>query len=325
MRRSSSFVVLLILLAFAAMSCGEGGTSASEAEAPSATATEGGSVDPQTFAAQVASTDLWAGDPQEVQVGVFSSTNDGVSLLTGGTIDVRFSPYQGASGTPVEGTARYVPAPGTRGDADTSPTLTTPDIGRGVYQADATFDAAGVWQADVSFSLGGSPVQLSTQFQVGGQPSLPAPGQRALKTENLTMDAKGDPQAIDSRALDGAPVPDPELHRHTIAEAISDRVPSLVLFATPVYCQSQFCGPATDALQAIADARPDDAYYIHVEIWKDYAAGEINQAARDWLFRDDNLTEPWLFLIGSDGKILGRWGPLFDPEDVRVALDTAVG
>ena len=29
--------------------------------------------------------------------------------------------------------------------------------------------------------------------------------------------------------------------------------------------------------------------------------------------RNGDLTEPWLFLIGSDGTILDRWCPLFDP------------
>ena len=46
----------------------------------------------------------------------------------------------------------------------------------------------------------------------------------------------------------------------------------------------------------------------------------MNRAAADWLLRDDDLTEPWLFLIGADGTIVDRWGPLFDPAQVRDAL-----
>ena len=33
------------------------------------------------------------------------------------------------------------------------------------------------------------------------------------------------------------------------------------------------------------------------------------------------MTEPWLYLIGPDGVIADRWGPLFDPEQVAAALD----
>ena len=70
------------------------------------------------------------------------------------------------------------------------------------------------------------------------------------------MSSHVDPAAIDSRAQGGAPVPDLELHRATIAGAIAAHRAALVLFATPVYCMSQFCGPSTDALEQIAKTGP---------------------------------------------------------------------
>jgi hypothetical protein len=309
-------ILFAVGLALSATACAAGSSTSTSASGGSS-----GSVDPSTFAAQVASTDLYVGPPQAVQIGVFSSDGNGVSLLTSGTIDMQIAPSQGG-GAATAATARYVPAPGTAGSASGTPALTTPDVARGVYQADdVRFDAPGVWEAAVSFTLDGTPVRLSTQFQVKAEPALPAPGQEAFRTQNLTMDSKVDPQAIDSRAIDGAKVPDPELHQHTIAQAIAAGKPALVLFSTPVYCQSQFCGPSTDALEEIAKAHPNEADYIHVEIWGDYAKGEINAAAKQWLFRNGDLTEPWLYLIGPDGKIVQRWGPLFDPEEVVRALD----
>jgi hypothetical protein len=131
------------------------------------------------------------------------------------------------------------------------------------------------------------------------------------------------PEAIDSRAQDGAPVPDPELHRWTIARAIAQHRPALVLFATPLYCTSQLCGPSVDGLAALAQAHPDKAVYIHVEIWRDYQNSVINRAAADWLWPDrtKDFTEPWLFLIGADGSVLDRWSPLFDPAEVAAELE----
>ena len=89
-----------------------------------------------------------------------------------------------------------------------------------------------------------------------------------------------------------------------------------------MYCQSQFCGPTVDALAEVAADGPADAAYIHVEIWHDFQASEINRAAADWLLRDGDLTEPWLFLIDRDGTIVDRWGPLFDPDEVRAELSS---
>jgi hypothetical protein len=281
--------------------------------------------DPATFAAEVASIDLWAGDPQHVQIGVFSATETaGIQLVTGGTLQITFGPFgEEAPGSAVE--ARYLPAPGTAGDASSPLGLTSPDTARGVYQADdVVFDEAGIWQADVAFEVDGTPVALRTQFEVLEEPHLPAPGQPALASDSLTMqDAGADPAAIDSRAVEGGRVPDPELHGLSIEDAIGSGSPTLVLFATPVYCQSQFCGPDVEWLEDLAAERPKDATYLHVEIWQDYQAQALNEAAAEWLYRDDELTEPWLFLIDAEGTIAERWGPLFDPTDVEAALDRA--
>lgn len=308
-------ILLLPLLALIAAACSSDTTATVSPNA-------GAGAGAETFALQIASSDLYADAPQRVQFGIFSSTEErGVLLLTSGEIDVTLAPFADGAGTPSAGSARYVGAPGTGGDPAAPPALTAPDVARGVYQLEASFDAAGVWQADVSFDVDGSPISLSTQFQVAEAPALPAVGDKALRTDNLVVGSDADPQAIDSRATDGVPVPDPELHASTIAQAIADGEPALVLFATPVYCQSQFCGPTVDALEDIATSRPKAAVYIHVEIWEDFAKSTVNQAAADWLLRDGNLTEPWLYLIGPDGRIVDRWGPLFDPAEVELALD----
>jgi hypothetical protein len=287
-----------------------------------------GGADPTTFAVQVASTDLYVGAPQRISIGIFRSSDaGGVELVTSGTVELTMGPFEGGTGTEVSGTARYVPAPGTGGDAEGILQLTAPDLARGVYQLeDVTFDAAGIWQADVRLSIEGEALTLSTQFPVNERPALPAPGDRALATENLTADSKGvDLSSVDSRAMDGAPLPDPELHETTIAEALAAHRPILVLFATPVYCQSQFCGPTSDALQALAASGPRDAAFIHVEIWHDYQASSVNQAAADWLLRNGDMTEPWLYLIDRRGVIVDRWTPLFDVSQVTDELARVAG
>ena len=291
------------------------GTSTSAGTSPSQANT--------TFALEVASSDLYVGAPQRVQVGVISSTDQGLQQLTGGAIPISLVPTDG--GNAIAGQAHYVPAPGT--PSAPTPTLTPPSHARGVYQLDdVTFPTAGVWEARLSFTAGDQPIDLTSQFAVADTPALPAPVQPALRSDNLTLaDTDVNPQAIDSRAQDGAKVPDPSLHRDTIAGAIAAGRAALVLFATPVYCTSQFCGPTTDALEAIAKTGPKNADYIHIEIYNDYAKSIINKAAGEWLLRNGSLTEPWLYLIGPDGTIVDRWSPLFDPAQVQAELEKVAG
>lgn len=308
------------LLAAACSGNGDATTSTPSTAASDATA---------TFSAQVASSDLATSSPEEVQVGVFSSTaEEGVQLLSYGQVDVAFS-YLGADGSdaPSAGpstTADFVPAPGDAPLDAEGPTLTNPAEVAGVYVTpDISFPQSGIWNASVTASVdGGAPFALDAAFTVYADHRIPAPGDAALATKNHTIDSKGVPAvAIDSRAQDGAEVPDPGLHDSTIAEGLRQGRPMLVQFATPVYCQSQFCGPDVEWLEGFAAERPDDAAYIHVEVWNDYQAQAVNEAAAAWLYRDEELTEPWLFLIDAKGDIAARWGPLFDPAGVERELD----
>jgi hypothetical protein len=217
----------------------------------------------------------------------------------------------------------YVPTPGTP-EGSGAATATLPSEARGVYQAeDVTFDRAGFWQLDVTADVQGLGVRRArTTFPVLEDAAYPAPGEPALETENLTMDsADAPPGAIDSRAVNEGEVPDPELHEWTIARAIEEGRPALVVFSTPVYCASQFCGPVTDVVQGLAERYADRAVFIHVEIWRDFDNQVLNRGAADWLYRDDNLTEPWVYLIDGDGIVVDRWATLFREDEVAARLE----
>lgn len=288
---------------------------------------DGGPTTPPLFSVEVASADLYAGVPQRFLAGLLAPEG---RLVSFGTVEMRFA-YTGTVEEPTqpqpgpEATAAFVPVPGTPDGGAAGPSLTLPSEGRGVYQAEGvTFDRAGIWQVTVSADIAigdGSPQTATASFFVGEEPALPAPGQPALRTENLTVDSKDAPEgAIDSRAVERGRIPDVELHRWTIAAAIAQGRPALVVFATPTFCISRFCGPVTDAVAKLARRYGDRAVFIHIEIWRDHDNGVINRAAADWLLRDGDLVEPWLFLIGADGDVADRWGVLFDPDEVAEEL-----
>jgi hypothetical protein len=283
-----------------------------------------------SYAASMASTWHYVGGPQRVQVGVVASGADGVQPVTQGSIELAFA-FVGDGGGDTGGatnvTATYVPVPGTPGTGD-APTVI--DGASGVYEAeDVTFDRPGLWRTRVILEIDGVRRELTAEFPVDPQSRIPAPGMRAPRTDTLTLTSRVRPGAIDSMADGGGEIPDPELHEISIAQALDRGRPTLVLFGTPAYCQSRFCGPEVTTLQRIAAEHPQDAEYVHVEIWKEYRPNDgvqvVNEGAADWLLREragaPEMTEPWLYLIGPDGIILERWGPLFDVEEVEAALE----
>jgi hypothetical protein len=312
---------LAALLLAAACSGDEAPTSdpTSEGGAP-----EGGAVE---LYAEVASTDLVAGDDERLLVGLLQQPDN--LYLSFGEVEMTFS-YLGTEEDPVDleplgtATARFVPTPGgPRPDPGAPPALVPPSEGRGVYQSEAVFADAGFWQVDVEAALAdGRTATGSASFPVLSEPALPAPGDEALRTRNHTVGAKGVPEAaIDSRAAATGEVPDRALHEWTIAGAREQGVPAVVSFATPAYCESRFCGPVVDEVAGLQRRFGDRAAFLHIEIWRDYERSVLNQAAADWLYRNDTLSEPWLYLIGADGTIEDRWGPLFDPAEIEAALE----
>lgn len=276
--------------------------------------------------AEVGSYDVAAGEKSRLLVGLFTGDELFVSY---GTVDMSFA-FLGegqASATPEPGpsaTGKFLLVPETESLADPPerPIATPASRGRGVYAAQVNFDRPGFWEVTVRADVEGRGQLVATgAFEVLEEHRVPAPGERAPKTDNLTRASTDAPRAaVDSRWGNGEPLPDPELHTTTIANAIRAHRPALIVFSTPVYCVSRFCGPITDMVQDLARDYGDRAEFIHVEIWRNFENSVINRGAADWLLRDDDLREPWVFLIGRDGVIDQRWDNVATRQEIEPFL-----
>ncbi len=284
----------------------------------------GGSVKASAddLAVQVASYDLATGAPTRFIVGLITVDQ---RLIGYGTVDLRFSyvgtkeggaqptpfgPVVKASYLPIHGSVVPSPPPATAQVVRSSDT-------RGVYGAQTTFDRPGFWEVEATATVDGKTQRGKGAFAVNPRHAFPGPGDEALPTETFTLTTPDVPRpAIDSRA-GGGEIPDPDLHRTSIAAALAAKRPIVAVFATPVYCTSRFCGPITDMVDELAHQYADRADFIHVEIWRDFQNKTINKTAAEWVLRDDALQEPWVFVIGADGRIAAR----FDNVVTRTELE----
>ena len=303
----------LLAAALSATACGGGASGG------------GGAAKSGGLAAEVASFDLAAGPAGRFIVGLLTGDQEFVSY---GSVHLRFT-YEGrgekgARSLPgPEATAPFISLPGSpAAGSRRGPAPVPSSAGKGVYGAQVAFDRAGFWKVAVSARLVGEgrPRTATAAFPVRDKHAIPAPGDPAVPSENLTVGTPNVPtKAIDSRA-EGADVPDRELHQTTIARALSLHRPAVVVFATPVYCTSRFCGPVTDMVQELARAYADRASFIHVEIWQDFEKQQLTKAAGEWLFRNNDLNEPWVFVIGADGRITARLDNVVTREEVEPLL-----
>ena len=328
-RRLERFACIALLVAIPA-SCAGPAQSALSIPSPSG----------QDIVAEVVSYQLVANQPGRLLVALLTADNRWLSF---GSLGVSFEYLGDAVGTPsspsttastaspfpgvvaADATAQFLPIPGSPQGEGRTPTLTFAADGRGVYAVEPiVLPRAGYWQVIARGKLGdGSQFTADAAFTVLKTPSVITVGALALHTHNPVIGETGvAPQAIDSRAAGGEPIPDPELHATSIAAAIEAGHPALVVFSTPVYCVSQFCGPITDLVAELAAEYHDRADFIHVEIYQDFQAGRVNQAARDWLqTADGDLREPWTFLIGADGRIAASWDTVVTRSEIEPLLN----
>lgn len=279
------------------------------------------------LAPQVASYDLAVGT-QRFTLGLLTQEAE---LVGGGEVNFKFA-YLGtrteqvAGEVVAESAAAFLPIPP---DAN-APTPAVPDspsvlagpLSTGVYSTEATFDRAGFWGVLVEAEMQGEVWTGRTTFEVYEQHRFPAVGDQAPRSENLTIHSEGvPPTAVDSRAREGQQIPAPELHSLTVAESIASGTPTLVVISTPTYCVSRFCGPITDMVQALAGDFTGTVNFIHIEVWRDFEAQQVNEAAAEWVLRDQALLEPWVFLIGGDGTIVERWDNVATRGEIEPALN----
>ena len=112
--------------------------------------------------------------------------------------------------------------------------------------------------------------------------------------------------------------PDPALYRSSIADALTAKAPFVVVFATPKYCVSRTCGPVVDVVSAVRREHAGSGIrFIHVEIYEDNdpALGE-NRWVKEWKLP----SEPWVFLVGSDGKIRDRFEGTVSVRELDAAV-----
>jgi hypothetical protein len=189
--------------------------------------------------------------------------------------------------------------------------------GAGVYVALPNFDVAGQWRAEITaLRPDGAHGVTTIPFDVSATPLAPGPGQPAPRTHNLILADVPDASYIDS----GNP-PD-DMHSISIADAIAQHRPTLVIFASPAFCTSRICGPEVDVVRSLEPDYQGRLTFIHVEVYTNFkpdpAKRTYSQAVLDWRLQ----SEPWIFLIDSRGVIQSRFEGPAARDEVKAAIDS---
>ena len=323
LRRAPALFVAAALALTACSSGTDGGDQDADGDAPQP------EVADQELAVVVASYDVAVGEDRRLLAGVL--TPDAAQLAFG---EVTFELGHlgdepgGEAELETATTARYLPVLGLEPQIEPTdqPTVLVGQPGTGVYEARVDLDEPGYYGLRITAELDdGTTREGRTTFEVVPEPEVPDVGDEAPRSENLTIadvEAGDAPAvAVDSRAQgEGAEVPAPHLHDTTVAEALDEGRPVVVILSTPTYCVSTFCGPLTEELAAVAETHEDVADFVHIEVWRDFEEQQLNEAAAEWIQTESGGNEPWVFLVDGDGIVQGRWDNVLDLDDLEARL-----
>jgi hypothetical protein len=186
-----------------------------------------------------------------------------------------------------------------------------------VYETEVPFDRKGSWAVLVVTQTGNTYVAAPASVQVATKKAdkIPDVGEQAPKVETDTLaSVGGNEDLLDTRT------PPSDMHERSFDEVVGTK-PVVLLFSTPQLCQSRVCGPVTDIALQMKAEYGDRMEFIHQEVYADNRPdGGLRQPLQAFRLR----TEPWLFVVGADGKITARLEGSFGLNAFEDALKTAL-
>ena len=190
-----------------------------------------------------------------------------------------------------------------------------------MYVANLELPRAGFWGAEVTFATGGRQQRHRMRFAV--QPATPEPAVGAAAPASTQKTLR---DGIPLSDLDSSAVPQRALHELTIAEAVQSGKPSVIAFATPAFCQTRFCGPVVEQVVVPAAQRYGERINaLHVEPF-DVPAARSGSLKPEAVMNEWGLqTEPWVFVVGKDGRVREKFEGVLSPEELTAAIDRALG
>ncbi len=190
--------------------------------------------------------------------------------------------------------------------------------GKGVYTTNANFTESGRWGIGINLFYNNEPHKISASIIVTAKSKTPPIDSQAPIVETRTYSSFQKISEITS-----APIPHIPLYKISLKDSLESKTPTIILFATPAFCQTGTCGPQLDIIKNLSLKWHDEFNFIHSEIYSnlneldgDISNAKISKAATAW-----NLpSEPWTFVIDSSGKIVSKFEGFTTEEELEKSI-----
>jgi hypothetical protein len=173
-------------------------------------------------------------------------------------------------------------------------------------------ESPGPWGLAADLTLAdGTKTRAQFAVQVAEVNQSPALGEQAPASFNRTLNS-----VEDIGQLTSGQDPEPGLYQMTVAEAIHSGDPTVVILATPAFCQTKICAPVVRSVETVYDEFGQDVNFIHLEIYKEFDPLVAADEVEEWGI----TSEPWTFILDRTGKVVFRLGGPVSPRELTESL-----
>jgi hypothetical protein len=158
----------------------------------------------------------------------------------------------------------------------------------------------------------GAKIQAVGILDVAAHSRSPATGAKAPRSATPTL------ATAPARQITTARPPDLPLLRYSISGSLAAHRPFAVTFATPKFCTSRVCGPVVDVMGAVRrQFARRGIRFIHVEV---FTGNDPQRGYNRWMRQWGLSTEPWVFLVGSDGRVKAKFEGSVSQAELAAAV-----
>jgi hypothetical protein len=201
--------------------------------------------------------------------------------------------------------------------------------GKAAYVAEMTLPRPGGYDATITLDgpagrIGSAGFVMVAREQSPTPPvGAPAPSVRTP----IAADVGGNLQLISSDVF-----PDPRFYEHSVDELLAAHKPFVFTIYSPAFCPTTACGPLLRYMKELAPEFPAMTF-VHAEpyvmrdlggrIQPEYEGNGYAWAA--WSQAYGIPVEPYVFVVGADGRIVASFELIVGSDEIRAAIRTATG
>ena len=207
-------------------------------------------------------------------------------------------------------------------DADAQ-RIQSPDGLTTIYTHDRDFELPGLWGVEVEARLtnGEAAKQRIGVEILEESPTLSSGDETPYMHTQVLRDV-----GMDASQLTSAEEPIPALHEQSLDGALDNSKPTLLLFATPAFCETRFCGPAYEIVGELQETYAEELNFVYVEVFDGLPdPGVSGFQASPGAQAFGIQSEPWLYFSDADGTIIYRLEGLFTGAEIEQQLQNRLG